>query len=116
MGAISLQGDRAVGGTLSAATPQPPTQPLAGHSPICLSILGSAELPQDGGTGHFGAVRPSWSRHGAAVGRSGAPHGWHRLPPSVCSSLLLSPQGGRRDVGGNCLKVRGVTPLRVSRR
>lgn len=43
----------------------------------------------------------------------GAPH---PDTPWYLQLSLLSLQGSRRDLGGNCLKVRGVTPLRVSRR
>ncbi|XP_033922903.1 transcription factor 15 [Melopsittacus undulatus] len=41
-----------------------------------------------------------------------------KQPRSICTFCLSNQRkvGGRRDLGGNCLKVRGVTPLRVSRR
>uniref|UniRef100_M3Z2K6 Transcription factor 15 n=1 Tax=Mustela putorius furo TaxID=9669 RepID=M3Z2K6_MUSPF len=41
-----------------------------------------------------------------------------RQPRSICTFCLSNQRkgGGRRDLGGSCLKVRGVTPLRVPRR
>ncbi|NXI31288.1 TCF15 factor, partial [Sterrhoptilus dennistouni] len=41
-----------------------------------------------------------------------------KQPRSICTFCLSNQRkgGSRRDLGGNCLKVRGVTPLRVSRR
>ncbi|NXJ07660.1 hypothetical protein ASZ78_005494 [Callipepla squamata] len=41
-----------------------------------------------------------------------------KQPRSICTFCLSNQRkgGGRRDLGGNCLKVRGVTPLRVARR
>uniref|UniRef100_A0A8C0ARM9 Transcription factor 15 n=1 Tax=Buteo japonicus TaxID=224669 RepID=A0A8C0ARM9_9AVES len=38
-----------------------------------------------------------------------------KQPRSICTFCLSNQRkgGGRRDLGGNCLKVRGVTPLRV---
>uniref|UniRef100_H0VMS4 Transcription factor 15 n=1 Tax=Cavia porcellus TaxID=10141 RepID=H0VMS4_CAVPO len=41
-----------------------------------------------------------------------------RQPRSICTFCLSNQRkgGGRRDLGGSCLKVRGVTPLRGPRR
>ncbi|XP_029773788.1 transcription factor 15 [Suricata suricatta] len=41
-----------------------------------------------------------------------------RQPRSICTFCLSNQRkgGGRRDLGGSCLKVRGVAPLRVPRR
>ncbi|NWX21828.1 TCF15 factor, partial [Aegotheles bennettii] len=41
-----------------------------------------------------------------------------KQPRSICTFCLSNQRkgGNRRELGGNCLKVRGVTPLRVSRR
>ncbi|XP_027329127.3 transcription factor 15 [Anas platyrhynchos] len=41
-----------------------------------------------------------------------------KQPRSICTFCLSNQRkgGGRRDLGGNCLKVRGVPPLRVARR
>ncbi|KAM8798137.1 TCF15 factor, partial [Eudromia elegans] len=41
-----------------------------------------------------------------------------KQPRSICTFCLSNQRkgGGRRELGGSCLKVRGVTPLRVSRR
>ncbi|XP_006154811.1 transcription factor 15 [Tupaia chinensis] len=41
-----------------------------------------------------------------------------RQPRSICTFCLSNQRkgGGRRDLGGSCLKVRGVAPLRGPRR
>ncbi|XP_011230874.2 transcription factor 15, partial [Ailuropoda melanoleuca] len=41
-----------------------------------------------------------------------------RQPRSICTFCLSNQRkgGGRRDLAGSCLKVRGVAPLRVPRR
>uniref|UniRef100_G3UKN8 Transcription factor 15 n=1 Tax=Loxodonta africana TaxID=9785 RepID=G3UKN8_LOXAF len=41
-----------------------------------------------------------------------------RQPRSICTFCLSNQRkgGGRRDMGGSCLKVRGMAPLRVPRR
>nr|XP_005888014.1 PREDICTED: transcription factor 15 [Bos mutus] len=48
---------------------------------------------------------------------SAAPEGG-RQPRSICTFCLSNQRkgGSRRDLGGSCLKVRGVAPLRVPRR
>lgn len=94
-----------------------------GHQPrttvynyIHLSLLGSTEpsLPLQHPKGHSGAAPP---RSPCRCHTLLCPQGHsHRDTQAPRSSPLLSPQGGRRDLGGNCLKVRGVTPLRVARR
>ncbi|XP_049635350.1 LOW QUALITY PROTEIN: transcription factor 15 [Suncus etruscus] len=56
-------------------------------------------------------------RAGAKAG-AGPDGGRQPQPRSICTFCLSNQRkgGGRRDLGGSCLKVRGVAPLRVSRR
>ncbi|POI20897.1 hypothetical protein CIB84_015356 [Bambusicola thoracicus] len=106
-----LSNQRKGGHEDQATNPVPPM-----YDYMHLSLLGSTEpsLPLQHPKGHLGAApprSPCWCH--ALLCPQGHSH-WDTGAPR--SSPLLSPQGGRRDLGGNCLKVRGVTPLRVARR
>lgn len=54
----------------------------------------------------------------AGGGKSAVPAADGRQPRSICTFCLSNQRkgGSRRDLGGSCLKVRGVAPLRGPRR
>ncbi|XP_055963852.1 transcription factor 15 [Sorex fumeus] len=62
--------------------------------------------------------RAAGSAKGAIPAAAAAAADGGRQPRSICTFCLSNQRkgGGRRDLGGSCLKVRGVAPLRVSRR
>ncbi|XP_007932897.1 transcription factor 15 [Orycteropus afer afer] len=62
--------------------------------------------------------QPCFRAAGGAKSTLSAATDGSRQPRSICTFCLSNQRkgGGRRDVGGSCLKVRGVAPLRVPRR